>query len=201
MFVVCPSSMPLDTGLASALQSALSRVAWVAEFSMSCIADPRQSRNAESWGQREGQGGAADSAGGACRGAPEAWRPDHGGHSRSASQVADSPTVLTAGITGVPRRSLFLDPWRALRPAFASAGSTGISLAMVAAAEGCRCHIAMPDDAALEKSQLLAALGADVQRVRPVSISHPGHFVNVARKVTPHLPEGIRCIYHEEERG
>ena len=95
-----------------------------------------------------------------------------------------------AGIPWVPRRSLFLDPCRALRPSHASAGSTGVSLAMVAAAEGVRCHIAMPDDAALEKSQLLAALGANVQRVPPVSISHPGHFVNVARKVTPHLPEG-----------
>ena len=64
-----------------------------------------------------------------------------------------------------------------------SAGSTGVSLAMVAAAYGCRCHIAMPDDAALEKSQLLSTLGAQVQRVRPVSITHPGHFVNVARRV------------------
>jgi cysteine synthase len=72
---------------------------------------------------------------------------------------------------------------------------------MVTAAGGVRCHIAMPDDAALEKSQLLAALGANVQRVRPVSISHPGHFVNVARKVTPHLPERSHRIYYEEERG
>lgn len=51
---------------------------------------------------------------------------------------------------------------------------------MVAAAEGCRCHIVMPDDAAVEKVHLLEALGAAVQRVRPVSIAHPDHFVNVA---------------------
>ena len=62
-------------------------------------------------------------------------------------------------------------------------GSTGVSLAVVAAAAGCRCSIIMPDDAAIEKSQLLSALGAKVERVRPVSITHPGHFVNVARKV------------------
>ena len=31
----------------------------------------------------------------------------------------------------------------------------------------------MPDDAAIEKSQVLEALGATVQRVRPVSITHP----------------------------
>ena len=62
-------------------------------------------------------------------------------------------------------------------------GSTGVSLAVVAAAAGCRCSIVMPDHAAIETSQLLSALGARVERVRPVSITHPGHFVNVARKV------------------
>ena len=40
-----------------------------------------------------------------------------------------------------------------------TAGSTGVSLAMLAPAEGCRCFIAMPDDAAEEKATLL--------RVRP----------------------------------
>ena len=40
----------------------------------------------------------------------------------------------------------------------------------------------MPDDAAIEKSQILEALGAEVQRLRPVSIAHPQHFVNVARR-------------------
>ena len=61
-------------------------------------------------------------------------------------------------------------------------GSTGVSLAMVAAAFKCRCFIAMPDDAAIEKAIMLEALGADVQRLRPVSIAHPEHFVNVARR-------------------
>ena len=63
------------------------------------------------------------------------------------------------------------------------AGSTGISLAMVAAAAGCRCAVALPDDAAAEKGALLEALGARVLRQRPVSISHPQHFVNVARRL------------------
>ena len=54
---------------------------------------------------------------------------------------------------------------------------------MVAAAAGCRCAIALPDDAAAEKAQLLACLGASVRAVRPVSIAHPDHFVNVARRV------------------
>jgi cysteine synthase len=54
---------------------------------------------------------------------------------------------------------------------------------MVAAAAGCRCAITLPDDAAAEKAQLLACLGAAVRPVRPVSIAHPDHFVNVARRV------------------
>ncbi len=34
-------------------------------------------------------------------------------------------------------------------------GSTGVSLAMCAAAFGCHAYIAMPDDAAIEKAQML----------------------------------------------
>ncbi|CAN6477797.1 unnamed protein product [Victoria cruziana] len=63
-----------------------------------------------------------------------------------------------------------------------SAGSTAISLAMVAPAFGCKCHVVIPDDAAIEKSQILEALGATVERVRPVSITHKDHFVNIARR-------------------
>ncbi|KAJ1993178.1 Cysteine synthase 2 [Dimargaris cristalligena] len=60
-------------------------------------------------------------------------------------------------------------------------GSTGISLAMIARAKGYRCHIVMPDDQAAEKYALLARLGAEVEKVRPVGIVNPGHFVNMAR--------------------
>ncbi|KAL9272947.1 Cysteine synthase 2-like protein [Drosera capensis] len=63
-----------------------------------------------------------------------------------------------------------------------SAGSTAISLATVAPAFGCRCHVVIPDDAAIEKSQILVALGATVERVRPVSITHKDHYVNIARR-------------------
>ncbi|KAL3643074.1 hypothetical protein CASFOL_013889 [Castilleja foliolosa] len=63
-----------------------------------------------------------------------------------------------------------------------SAGSTAISLATVAPAYGCKCHVVIPDDAAIEKSQILEALGATVERVRPVSITHRDHFVNIARR-------------------
>ncbi|KAI3921613.1 hypothetical protein MKW92_023070 [Papaver armeniacum] len=63
-----------------------------------------------------------------------------------------------------------------------SAGSTAISLATVAPAYGCKCHVVIPDDAAIEKAQILEALGATVERVRPVSITHKDHFVNIARR-------------------
>lgn len=63
-----------------------------------------------------------------------------------------------------------------------SAGSSAISLATVAPAYGCRCHVVIPDDAALEKAQILEALGATIERVRPVSITHRDHFVNIARR-------------------
>ncbi|KAJ8754919.1 hypothetical protein K2173_015431 [Erythroxylum novogranatense] len=63
-----------------------------------------------------------------------------------------------------------------------SAGSTAISLATVAPAYGCKCHVVIPDDAAVEKSQILEVLGATVERVRPVSITHRDHYVNIARR-------------------
>ncbi|KAI4307876.1 hypothetical protein L6164_031006 [Bauhinia variegata] len=63
-----------------------------------------------------------------------------------------------------------------------SAGSTAISLTTVAPAYGCKCHVVIPDDAAIEKAQTLEVLGAVVERVRPVSITHKDHYVNVARR-------------------
>ncbi|XP_058742839.1 cysteine synthase 2 isoform X1 [Vicia villosa] len=63
-----------------------------------------------------------------------------------------------------------------------SVGSTAISFATVAPAYGCKCHVVIPDDAAIEKSQIIEALGAKVERVRPVSITHKDHFVNIARR-------------------
>lgn len=61
---------------------------------------------------------------------------------------------------------------------------------MVAAATGCRCAVALPDDAAAEKAALLRALGARVLQQRPVSITHPEHFVNVARRLAAETAGG-----------
>ncbi|KAJ1644975.1 Cysteine synthase 2 [Coemansia erecta] len=63
-----------------------------------------------------------------------------------------------------------------------TSGSTGISLAMVARAKGYLCHIVMPSDQAIEKSQLLERFGATVERVAPCSIVDRNNFVNVARR-------------------
>ena len=60
-------------------------------------------------------------------------------------------------------------------------GSTGISLAMIARSRGYDCHIVMPNDQAEEKHQLLEALGAQVERVKPASIVDPQHIVNLAK--------------------
>ncbi|KAJ2656557.1 Cysteine synthase 2 [Coemansia sp. RSA 1200] len=63
-----------------------------------------------------------------------------------------------------------------------TSGSTGISLAMVARAKGYACHIVMPSDQAIEKSELLERHGARVERVPPCSIVDTNNFVNVARR-------------------
>ena len=72
-----------------------------------------------------------------------------------------------------------------------SAGSTGISLALVARIKGYRCKVYMSDDQAREKRQLLASLGCDVRLVKPVGIADPNHFYNVAKREAAADPEGF----------
>jgi cysteine synthase A len=78
-------------------------------------------------------------------------------------------------------------------------GSTGISLATLARALGYRAHICMPDDVALEKSDLLLHLGARVERVAVAPITSPDHFVNLARRRaedhTRTSPDGSRGFF------
>ncbi|KAM6552624.1 hypothetical protein CsatB_013386 [Cannabis sativa] len=80
-----------------------------------------------------------------------------------------------------------------------SAGSTAISLATVAPAYGCKCHVVIPDDAAIEKSQIIEALGATVERVRPVSITHRDHYVNIARRRASEANERALKLTKSEE--
>ncbi|PVF94610.1 putative cysteine synthase [Serendipita vermifera] len=60
-------------------------------------------------------------------------------------------------------------------------GSTGISIATLAAAKGYHTTIIMPDDVAEEKALALHALGADIEKVRPASIVDKKQFVNLAK--------------------
>jgi cysteine synthase len=64
----------------------------------------------------------------------------------------------------------------------ASSGSTGISLTRLAHSLGLGSLIVIPDDQAAEKIALLRKLGASVELVKPASIVHPDHNVNVAKR-------------------
>lgn len=72
-----------------------------------------------------------------------------------------------------------------------TAGSTGISLALLARAKGYKINIYMSDDMALEKSQLLETLGAKVLRVPVVSIVNNNHFCKVAEREAKKCPGGF----------
>eukprot|EP00912_Choanoflagellata_sp_UC4_P001380 UC4_evm1s856 len=74
-----------------------------------------------------------------------------------------------------------------------TAGSTGISLALLSAARGYGCNIIMPDDMSLEKVSALELLGAQVTRVPPVSIVNKEHYCRIAEKYAEE--------YHKEGHG
>ena len=63
-----------------------------------------------------------------------------------------------------------------------TAGSTGISLAMISSAKGYACEIFMPNDQAIEKSLLMEQYGATVHRVPPVSIVDSQQFTRLAEQ-------------------
>ncbi|KAK6464277.1 cysteine synthase (O-acetylserine sulfhydrylase) (O-acetylserine (thiol)-lyase) [Scheffersomyces coipomensis] len=62
-----------------------------------------------------------------------------------------------------------------------TSGSTGISFALLANALGYTAHICLPDDTSSEKLQLLTALGAELEPVKPASIVDPNQYTNAAR--------------------
>lgn len=62
-----------------------------------------------------------------------------------------------------------------------TSGSTGISFAVLANALGYTAHICLPDDTSPEKLQLLKALGAELEPVKPASIVDPNQYTNAAR--------------------
>ena len=64
----------------------------------------------------------------------------------------------------------------------ATAGSTGVSLAMVSKACGYDCLLVAADDTSPEKLRMIRALGANLEVVRSASIADPDHPVNIARR-------------------
>ncbi|KAA1115751.1 hypothetical protein PGTUg99_030292 [Puccinia graminis f. sp. tritici] len=80
-----------------------------------------------------------------------------------------------------------------------TSGSTGISLALVARALGYEAEIVLPDDTAVEKSQLIENMGATIVKVRPVSISNRSHYVNVARdRAKRFIEEGGKGLFVDQ---
>jgi cysteine synthase A len=78
-----------------------------------------------------------------------------------------------------------------------TSGSTGIALATLCRSRGHACLVALPDDQAVEKQQILAALGAAVLVVPTASISHPQHYVNLARKLADRARQhhGVAAVF------
>ena len=66
----------------------------------------------------------------------------------------------------------------------ATAGNTGLGLALVASARGYRLIVVIPDKMSTEKIQHLHGLGADVRITRSdVDKTHPQNYVNLARTI------------------
>jgi cystathionine beta-synthase len=71
----------------------------------------------------------------------------------------------------------------------ATAGNTGIGLALVAAARGYRLIVVIPDKMSTEKIQHLHGLGADVRITRSdVDKNHPQNYINLARHIADTTP-------------
>ncbi|MEP7120355.1 MAG: cysteine synthase family protein [Byssovorax sp.] len=91
----------------------------------------------------------------------------------------------------------------------ATAGNTGIGLALVAAVRGYRLACVMPEKMSIEKRQALAALGAEVIIAPNAPPSHPDNFQNVARRIarekgwflTDQFNSEANVRVHEETTG
>lgn len=71
----------------------------------------------------------------------------------------------------------------------ATAGNTGLGLALVAAAKKYRLIVVIPDKMSTEKIQHLHGLGADVRITRTdVGKDHPENYINLARTITAETP-------------
>lgn len=74
----------------------------------------------------------------------------------------------------------------------ATAGNTGLALAMAAAIKGYRCVFVMPDKMSKEKQALLRAFGARIV-ITPTAVppDHPDYYLNTARAIAEQTPNAI----------
>ena len=69
-----------------------------------------------------------------------------------------------------------------------TAGNTGIGLALVGAAKGCRTIIVIPETQSQEKKDTLRGLGAELIEVAPTAYSNPAHYVHTSRRIAEETP-------------
>ena len=68
-----------------------------------------------------------------------------------------------------------------------TAGNTGIGLALLGSSSGYRSVIVMPETQSREKIDALRLTGAEVRLVPAAKFADPGHYVNVARRLSEEL--------------
>src|SRR6478672_6791855 len=74
----------------------------------------------------------------------------------------------------------------------ATAGNTGLGLALVAGAKGYRVLLVIPDKMSQEKISHIRALGAEVRIVRSdVTRGHPEYYQDVAARLADEIPGGF----------
>lgn len=84
----------------------------------------------------------------------------------------------------------------------ATAGNTGVGLALVAAIKGYRCIFVMPDKMSQDKINLLRAYGAEVV-ITPTSVppDSPENYINVAERLAREIPGAYRPGQFENQNN
>ncbi|SMC06830.1 cystathionine beta-synthase [Sulfobacillus thermosulfidooxidans DSM 9293] len=81
----------------------------------------------------------------------------------------------------------------------ATAGNTGIALAMVAAVKGYRALFVVPDKMSADKIAILKAYGAEVKIVPDVGRDDENNYQNVAKRLAEEIPGGCYMGQFEQE--